>query len=103
MTPAEEFFRADLARVAAEDQIGDIIDAAAGATGWYDFTADWYDQSIEVYFNDEPADPDAIAAKMFEAGFYLCWIHPHKAPRIDCRCPVRSAKRAGAAAVEAAR
>lgn len=93
MTIADGIFQAEFALGAAEERLVMALDTVAGDT-WDDFTTDWYDRSVEVYFLLVPSDPEAVAEKMFDAGFTVCWVHPHPSPRGDCRCPARARARA---------
>ena len=91
VTLAEELHQTWLAHAEAEARLGGAIDEVA-PDAWDDFTTDWYDNSVEGYMLGEIPETvtDAVAAKMFSAGFGLCWVHPHKkGPRVDCKCPVR--------------
>lgn len=93
-TLADRYFQVDMDHARLRDAIGDVLDASL--PGWDDFTADYYDNSIEVYGAaletiDGRAKPEAIAA-LKAAGFSVVWVHPHPMSdrRVDgklCRCP----------------
>lgn len=58
--------------------------AEAACPGFVEFTADWYDESIEVYMvGDAPVDMAALWA----IGFKRAWIHRHEEVTRDCGCP----------------
>lgn len=85
-TLADRYYEVDIQHMKLESEVGDMLDAALPE--WEDWTADYYDGSIEVYGMGLVKTPEALAART-AAGFSLCWIHAHpKTPRGHCACPV---------------
>lgn len=83
-TLAKRYFEIDMKRAEVSSQVEDVLDGAFGG-GWSDWTADFYDESIEVY--DAERTVEAIEA-LRSAGFAQCWIHPHPRSLGPCSCQV---------------
>ena len=82
---ATRFFDAQLRFARAEGDVSDVVQAALGVDEmtFHEWTADYYDESIEVYDVTGDVKCDAFWA----AGFAKVWIHRHPAPRGNCKCP----------------
>jgi len=91
-TLAESYFEAELARWRLADKIETALETSLAA--WSDWTADHYDESIEVYGVLDPDEETAAVALLKTQGFKIVWLHDHeKSERwVDgklCRCKAR--------------
>lgn len=73
MTLAERYFAVDTAHLRGCAEVDAMLDRAFPA-GWERWSADDYDESIEVYGVTASA---AALAVLAEAGFRQTWIHGH--------------------------
>lgn len=95
---ADAVFASQLASLKAEAALSDVLETH-WPEAWEDFTTDWYDSSIEVYFAgplSPPATVEDVAARMFDLGFLRCWVHEHTLAgrgAVLCSCPVRSKRK----------
>ena len=92
-TPADIFFSTRITFELAETSIENAIEECCGLTWQGDgeaWTADGYDNSIEVYGVGDDVNLDESASNLADmCGFALVWLHRHSPPRGMCKCPVR--------------
>lgn len=85
---AQAIFAAQIAMGLAEERVMELLDATFGEDGWSEWTADYYDESIEVYEIEVGPEPDVLSA-LAAAGFAQTWLHEHERdPSARCACPV---------------
>lgn len=94
MTPAESIAQRLFAAHRAEQNAeADLFDAlSAAGVPWEDYSADWYDGSIEL-FGSGLQPTDAALAALREAGFDRAWLHadgcvPPRGNNCKCRSVV---------------
>lgn len=84
MSIAEAFFMAQRAFATAERDVYGLLLALLGEKGYSDFTADYYDESIEVYgVHPQLRLTDEQQAGLWAAGFRRCWTHTGTERRDD--------------------
>ena len=72
MTLAEDLFTAQAQLGFVEDRLGDVCEAALGASNWDDFDYDPTDCSVEIY--GVPVRGYDLSP-LFDAGFRRVWLH----------------------------
>jgi hypothetical protein len=84
---AKQLYDAVFVQSKAEDRVCAVL-SLAFREGWENYSADYYDESIEVFGPNltAPEAPDVLR----RAGFKLAWLHAPgcEMPRgNDCKCP----------------
>lgn len=98
-TVADRYYNAYSALGRAENEVADVLNRAFGGfvevepshyegARWSDFSADYYDESIEV-FGPSLCFSEHVKLVLAEAGFARVWLHAPECepPRGDgCKC-----------------
>ncbi len=89
-TIAKRLFDAHIAEQVAEADLYDLLSAAG--VPWEDYSADWYDGSIELFGTGLQPTAEALAA-LRAAGFDRAWLHadgcePSRGNNCKCRSVV---------------
>lgn len=92
MTLADRLFETQLAHlgVEAELETAFVRRYDEGWFEWLHYTFDYYDRSIELYFEDDGGnrrghDRSDVEFVLGGLGFYQCWMHDH--PHEVCEGP----------------
>lgn len=93
---AARFFAADMEQMRLHSDVFDLLQAVFGEDAVDDFSADYYDRSVEVFLTDRPTSlPDITPLR--DAGFHLLWVHSVSKgcvpPRGECKCAAIAMRR----------